>query len=334
MIKKVFRESLISAVNGAGGTVLVLGVVSMFLARRFWLADLLVNFQVHFLVCLLGCLFLLVLLRRQLTAALFLLGTLVLALPIIPYLKLPFQEVATVEPQDHERLYRALTYNVLQTNERFQDVADYVATERVDFLLLLEVDKTWSDEMDFELRDHFPHRFAKPRPDFQGLTYYSKLPWKSIRMVPDLYEPTVEVVYELPEGRLTLLGIHPPHPIKPLFAEARNEFFRQLENYAAGLPGSVIITGDFNVTPWSPHFQDLLKNGRLSDSAAGRGIQNTWYMFPFLLAGIPIDHVITRDIAVHQRHIGPPIGSDHRPILLEFLVQETKSTEDYPELTN
>ena len=83
----------------------------------------------------------------------------------------------------------------------------------------------------------------------------------------------------------------------------------------------MVVAGDFNATPWSPHFQDVLSQSDLQDTGAGRGIQNTWYRFPVLFLGLPIDHILTRGVAVLQRQIGPPIGSAHRPLVLDFLLR-------------
>lgn len=320
-MKPAVKDFIGAIAQGIGGTVLLVGIASMFLARQLWLADLLVNFQVHFMVCLLVCLFLLVLVRRQLTAAGLLVGTLVLALPVIPYLKVPFREAPIVAVKDDEKVYRLLTYNVQQSNTRTQDIADYISTESVDFLLVIEADAFWEKELEFELKDHFPHRFAEPREDNFGLVFYSKHPWKSIRLVGEFGFPTVEAIFALPEGDLCLLGVHPFPPVTAGAASERNVFLTELGDYAAGVSGSVLVAGDFNVTPWSPHFQDLLARGELRDSGHGRGIQNTWYRLPNLFCGLPIDHVLTRGIAVQRRHIGPPIGSDHRPITVDFLLR-------------
>ena len=322
-MKKVLRESMGAAALGVGGTVLVLGVGARLMASRFWLADMLVNFQVHFIVCLLVNLFILVLLRRQLTAVIFLLGTLFLALPVIPYVKVPFREVERPVPTGDERVYRLLTYNVMQDNTRTADVADFIANESADFVLLIETDSLWEKEMEFELKDHFPHRFAKPRNDYQGLLFLSKHPWESIRLVEEWSSPAVEASFNLPEGPLRVIGVHPLTPMRPPMAATRNDFLQSLGTYTDALTESVIVAGDFNVTPWSPHFQRTLDTGRLQDSALGRGLQNTWYRLPILLGGLPIDHVVTRDIAVRDRQIGPPIGSDHRPIIVNFLVRSS-----------
>ena len=125
-MKQLVRNSIAPMAVGVGGTVFVVGVASVLLAQNFWLADLLVNFQVQFMMCMLVCVFALVLCRRQLTAAAYLMGTLFLALPIIPYLKIPFRETNVAVPTGDEKVYRLLTYNVLRSNTRTQDVADYL----------------------------------------------------------------------------------------------------------------------------------------------------------------------------------------------------------------
>ncbi len=71
-------------------------------------------------------------------------------------------------------------------------------------------------------------------------------------------------------------------------------------------------------TPWSPHFRRLLRDSELRDVARGRGLSPTWYPTPLPL-GIPIDHVLVSDeIGVAQREVGPDLGSDHRAVRVEL----------------
>ena len=86
---KVLKENLAASVQAIGGTLLVIGLASDLLARSVWVADLMINFRVHFVVCLLVCGLLLILLRTSVAVMAMLVGTAWLAIPMYPYLKLP-----------------------------------------------------------------------------------------------------------------------------------------------------------------------------------------------------------------------------------------------------
>lgn len=76
--------------------------------------------------------------------------------------------------------------------------------------------------------------------------------------------------------------------------------------------------GDFNMTPWSPKFRQLVADSHLRDTVRGFGLQPTWP------AGapqfwIPIDHVlVSPDILVVDRRVGPDLGSDHYPVIVDI----------------
>ena len=78
--------------------------------------------------------------------------------------------------------------------------------------------------------------------------------------------------------------------------------------------------GDLNTTSWSPFFSDLIEESGLRDSRKGFGIQTTWPDGLFLLR-IPIDHcLVSKDISVLDRRVGPSIGSDHFPVTVDLVL--------------
>jgi endonuclease/exonuclease/phosphatase (EEP) superfamily protein YafD len=98
----------------------------------------------------------------------------------------------------------------------------------------------------------------------------------------------------------------------------------QLQRLAADLAvetGPRMVIGDFNVTPFSPLFDDLLRDTGLIDARRVQGLQVTWptYALPLWIA---IDHCLVDEAipVVDVRH-GPDIGSDHYP--LEVTVRPT-----------
>ncbi len=81
----------------------------------------------------------------------------------------------------------------------------------------------------------------------------------------------------------------------------------------------VVIIGDFNSTPWTRTFQSFLQQGHLVNSQQGYGAQSTWpAAWPSALR-IAIDHCLHSDgLLTLSRSIGPPLDSDHRPLIVEL----------------
>jgi endonuclease/exonuclease/phosphatase (EEP) superfamily protein YafD len=83
---------------------------------------------------------------------------------------------------------------------------------------------------------------------------------------------------------------------------------------AAAESRPVIVAGDLNATPWSHGFRQLVRLRGLCDSAVGRGVQATWNAHRWV-PRIPIDHVVVSpEVRVMDRRVGPDVGSDHLPV--------------------
>jgi endonuclease/exonuclease/phosphatase (EEP) superfamily protein YafD len=81
----------------------------------------------------------------------------------------------------------------------------------------------------------------------------------------------------------------------------------------------VLLAGDLNTTPWSPYFQTLEKESGLKNSMKGFGFQPSWAGNAFLK--IPLDHFLhSPEIVIHNRMIGPDVGSDHLPVIIDFTI--------------
>jgi len=75
-----------------------------------------------------------------------------------------------------------------------------------------------------------------------------------------------------------------------------------------------MLAGDFNTTPWAPGYRELLA----ADLRDGERALASWPAFlPFPV--IPIDHVlVSKELRVLSKRRGPPLGSDHYPIVVEL----------------
>ncbi|MBA3394310.1 MAG: endonuclease/exonuclease/phosphatase family protein [Deltaproteobacteria bacterium] len=213
---------------------------------------------------------------------------------------------------------RLLLANVLTANERYADVRDLITTTRPDLVGLVEVDDIWLAELEPALAGY--QRLASPRSDNLGIALYARGSLDGAIEALGTEWPSVVATVTLANARLSIVLTH---PIPPISAAHERAQIRQLDAIAARaltLPPPVAIAGDLNATPWSRMFLRLVARSGLCDSRAGFGLQTT---FPTNLAllGIPIDHVLLScDVGVRDRRIGPAIGSDHFPVILDLVL--------------
>lgn len=124
------------------------------------------------------------------------------------------------------------------------------------------------------------------------------------------------------EEQLVLLSYHVIRPRSaPTSAYQQTEFEsvaawsrKQLQHQR-----SVVVIGDFNSTPWSGRMRQLERDSQLINSQRGFGLQPTWSAAFWPLMKIAIDHCFhSRSLVTTRRAIGPDIGSDHLPVLVEL----------------
>lgn len=136
--------------------------------------------------------------------------------------------------------------------------------------------------------------------------------------------PVIAVDYTLPDaaGTLRVVGLHAPHTVGGWPVEMREQAIDAAIALVRDAPerGKVILTGDFNLTPWAPSFRRLLDEADLRTTTP-RGLPVMTWPGWLLWAGIPIDHVLVGPaIGVRSLTRGPDIGSDHRPLIAELRV--------------
>ena len=81
-----------------------------------------------------------------------------------------------------------------------------------------------------------------------------------------------------------------------------------------------MLTGDLDITPWSPAFTKLLSNSGLVDTGPKRGLSATWFSkIPFV--GLMIDHVLVNPgIAAVDNRLGADVGSGHLPVIVDLAI--------------
>ena len=317
LISHLFNLIKVGVMLAAASSILALG------ARGHWLMDLLANFRVQYALYLVVAALLFFLCRNfrwaGVTAVLAALNLWIIS----PYL-VPSPRSAVVEKELGES-FRLMNFNVLSSNRRHDDVITYLREKDADFVFLLEASPEWEPALK-KLSDLYPHQKHEIQAGNFGIALLSKTPFQKVEVAE--YTPliaSIDALVLVGDKRVRLIGTHPYPPINAKVCRLRNAHMQRLAESIAKETGATktIVAGDFNMTPWSPHFVDFLSASQLEDSAKGRGVMPTWYALPLFSFGVPIDHIcVSEGIHIEDRGVGPDLGSDHRAVWVDVRIIE------------
>jgi len=278
----LFAVTLCVAAALAAGTLLA------FAAEDHWRLELLSHFRAQYCWGLFLTTAIFAALRRWFFAAASLAAAIVNFALIVPLY------VGLALPAGDPPRSRIMSLNVYFHNKDYERVLEAVARENPDVLLLLELTPDWARAVD-GLRSDYPFAKVAARGDSSGMGL---------------------------SGRFALICIHTVSPIAPSNFRYRNRQLDDVAKLAADRAGPVMLIGDLNTTSWSPYFARLVEVSGLRDSRRGFGVEGTWPWLPLPLR-IPIDHcLVSPTIAVYGRHVGDFVGSDHRPIVVDFAIEK------------
>ena len=287
-------------------------------ARWHWTLDLLSHFPVQIAAAAFVLLVILLFLRQWKAAILpgFLVAVSVAQL--VP-LYLPVRQ-----PSYSGQVIHAVSANVLRSNQEYGKFIEYIRSSRPDFFLALEVDEIWLTEL-APLHKDYPYRISRPGQGAFGIGLFSRVPIEEYQIIESAVAgvPMIRATLAFDDRPLSFVGVHPLPPVKSGTAAMRNSQLEEIAAMTAPLPNPRLLLGDLNITSWSPHFTDLLQGTGLRDGRAGFGIQPTWPDLPGIagLTQIPIDHtLVSDDVEVVARRVGPDVGSDHLPVEIEFRI--------------
>ena len=317
------RRSTISiwGLMEVGGLLLVAATVAGFLARFWWVFELASHFRMHLAIGLAGLAAVWALKRRWRMASICGLCAAVNAVLVLLVL-LP---VEMPGPQTGTRL-RLVSLNVHTENQRSDLVLKFLQAADADVILLMEVNETWMNALQ-PLRANYPQVIAKPREDNFGIALFSRLPLTNSEVIElgKAKVPSIATTISVGRQPVFLLGTHPLPPGSAEYARLRNEQLQEIAALIRRRSTAAIVVGDLNCTPWSPYFTDLLRDSGLKNTAQRRGLFGSWPAW-LPLARIPLDHgLVSQNIRVIEKRVGPPVGSDHLPLVLELQI----STEDH-----
>lgn len=290
--------------------------IATFSARTHFLLELTVHFKLLYFLSALVTTIAFTVLRRFRWAALSLL-ILLIHVPGVIALHIPRQSTTLESPTPN---LTVLSANILSYNSTPEALIHYISETQPDIILLQEVSPRWLMHLQPLIDTVYPYSLIHPQSDNFGMATLSKLPLTNIELLyaSDDAPVSIEAILTINNRQLTILNYHPLPPGSFTYSTRRNRQLAYASEYVHQQPDLTIISGDLNVTPWSPYYQDLMRDSGLYNSRQGFGNLPTW---PAVLPVIPIDHcLVSSSIQTISFQRGPNIGSDHRPLLITFRI--------------
>lgn len=222
---------------------------------------------------------------------------------------------ATARPHGGAHV-RILFANVLASNPHHDRVAALIRTTDPDIVALVETRAPWFEQLAPALAGYA--KLEHPRADNFGLGLYVKgtLAGGVEHLGGEL--PTIVATAGVRGHELTVVVTHPWPPVTAWAEAAQEAHLAAVAHRLRALPRPLVFAGDLNATPWSRVFRKLVGTAGLCDTRAGFGYQGS-YPAGSVLRRIPIDHVLVScDVGVRDRAIGPDVGSDHLPVIVDL----------------
>lgn len=227
---------------------------------------------------------------------------------------------------------RVFHFNVLTNNQRSVEVVSEIRAIAPDVIVLQEVDERWITGL-HPLAAEYPYRVAAPRADNFGMIVLSRYRLTDTRtlMLGPNNIPSIEATMTRGDATVTLLATHPVPPMSPANSRSRNQQLLAVADHLAACPHPVVLVGDLNASMWSGPYRDLVGRTGLINTREGVGILPTWPTSLPALCRIPIDHcLVSPSIEVRAMRLGPDLGSDHLPIIVDLGLPS--ASDDQPAL--
>lgn len=288
-----------------------------------WIADTFVHFRIQYL--LIGLIVLaLTFWHRNKWLAIASVATIVFNVSqVLTYFVVPGIGEAHAKPVPASgfETYRIASANIYSRNDSFALIADWIKREDPDYVALLEVRPPWQTEMKRRLT-HYPYQKLIVGHNRSGKLVISKVPFAKIETLASLGHRSETPVVTLRRNNapVRIAALHANWPVRHASTLARNQELVRIAKVAKQVATPLVAVGDYNITPFSRHFQLMERDGDLRRASAGRGWLHSWPTF-FAPAGIQIDHImITPSIQVASYKTGAGLNSDHKWVMADLLV--------------
>ncbi len=311
------------------------GLLTWF-AGGFWLSDLLANLRLQLVMAGAAAVLFSVAARHW---KMLIVQALFVGLHL-PWLMNP-PTPAAMTPHEESTL-TVTSVNAFIHNREYERVAAVLAASSSDIIAVTELTRPLYEQLQETLGTTHPFVAAEPDLGAFGAAIFSRYPLSDAKLLGRAPAgTTLLATAQAGDRQYRIAAVHPISPMSPGRFHQRNEHLQTLSREITELRQSdpnvsVVVAGDFNLTPWSPHFPQFLEQSGLQHVADGAGIEPTWYAqgvttFP---AGLVLDHCfVTPDLTCVSHRVGPSVASDHLPVTVQLARTQLPATDPPPQLS-
>jgi endonuclease/exonuclease/phosphatase family metal-dependent hydrolase len=322
---------LIKISTKAAFVALVFCYCALYTALWINLFNLITPFMFQYLLC--GAVFVLlfILLKQKYWMVASLLLTLLFGTEYISANKLLH---STASPSDNIYALDIVSCNQLHLNQDGIDVLESSQTLKSDLLVIFEANKITGAAAEAKaVKAIFPYKYAALGLYSKSMLILSRWPLKDVeRFATVENDPAQNYILRFqiqPDGASRPVEIYAFHAKSPIplrrIAERNHELdvlgaLIKQDSAETDLPR--IALGDFNITPYNPHFKQLLQTSALSMPRAGLRPIHSWPSFAPWIGRFQIDHILLSDEITNQSiKTTPAFGSDHLGIAVKLHIE-------------
>jgi len=237
--------------------------------------------------------------------------------------------ISAHHPVSNATEIRVLEMNLFNENRQYERVAGEIKKYNPDVIVVEELTNEMFHLLQPSLKD-YPYHCCSMRNDSYGIGIISKYELinvnKNVLSLPKSYLISSDL--RIGNKLVTVAGIHVIPEMSAYDADIDARILAGLRRFTSSNSNCLILAGDFNATPWSELFHQLLQSGHFVDSERGFGLQPSW-PFGVGLLMIPIDHCLTTpNCQVVSRSTGDFIGSDHIPLFLRIALPDERTAHN------
>lgn len=228
------------------------------------------------------------------------------------------------------------TISILQSNLFYKNTAPdegavvlFKQAEQADILALNEYELVWQKRTAEILRKTHPFSYVSPRNPDIAPSDQSRGAYGIFSRIPLTIEPIYQadsnsnyLKITLSRVPLTIYVAHPYTPARPAKAHSRNAILQLLSEKTGKEKAASVLIGDFNQTPFSSAYKQMVQENSLHDIPFPQTIRPTWVDWHGAwVTSIPIDHLLmNHHVALKSREYFDMPGSDHAASLSQIVI--------------